>query len=182
MEKEVKIFRKWNVAWANPLFIWGLFAADLANQEPNFVLKHSYFVCLARRREAEDQPAPAKYQLMWAGMRTDAEILAMLDHIPDAEYRGEIVGNFHSKAPGADVLRFTVSVPFLELYSFTRRFLTQIFREQPELGEAKVFASPRSADSRRGTGLAQAWSRNFAEHVQTGNTSGHMEVPQDLQQ
>lgn len=40
MEKEAKLFMKWIDAWRSALEVWGTFAADLANQSPDFLLNH----------------------------------------------------------------------------------------------------------------------------------------------
>lgn len=46
MEQEVKIFSKWIDAWRNALEIWGTFAADLANQSPDFLSQHRWGLLL----------------------------------------------------------------------------------------------------------------------------------------
>ncbi|KAJ7682295.1 hypothetical protein DFH06DRAFT_1160769 [Mycena polygramma] len=183
IEKEVlKVFRKWSDAWRDPLLIWGIFAADLANQEPDFLSKHSYFVRLERRRHVGKQPAPAKYEVLSAGILTNTEILAEFERIPDPEYREQLIENFRLESR-PDTLRFTVFVPETGLCSLSRKFIAQIFDEEPELGPAKAFTNPLSAGSRLlSTALAQAWSRNFTEHVRNGNTSAHIEILRELEQ
>jgi hypothetical protein len=40
MEDELKLFMKWNDVWRTPLISWAAFAADLANQNPDYLLNH----------------------------------------------------------------------------------------------------------------------------------------------
>ncbi|KAF7352396.1 MYND-type domain-containing protein [Mycena venus] len=182
MEKAVKMFRKWVEEWGRPLMVWGMFAADLANREPNFLVNYSFFVRLEKRPQTAKQPGNAKYQVLWAGMRADAEILCEFElFINSADHRAQTISDFRQLIHRPDVLRLIVSVPSHELFAFSRKFITAIFREDPELGQA-AFSDPLSTNSRfLSTGLAQAWSTNFMEHVRDGNTSGYIAVLRDLQ-
>ncbi|KAJ6458652.1 hypothetical protein C8R47DRAFT_1162952 [Mycena vitilis] len=181
IEKEVlKVFKKWSDAWQDPLLIWGIFAANLANQEPDFLANHSYFVRLKRRHRAGKLPASAKYEVL-SGIFADTEIVAEFESIPalDLEYRKQLIESF-SLGSRPDTLRFIVFVPETELCNWSRKFIAQIFDEEPELGPAKAFTNPLSAGSRLlSTALAQA-SRDFADHVRNGDTSAHIELLREL--
>lgn len=99
-------------------------------------------------------------------MRPDADILQSFQTIPDAEYRDQVTNNFYFNQPRPDLLRFTVAVNARHLYGSAGNVLSEIFSD----GREKAFTNRLSADSRLlSAGLAEAWSRKFAEDVQAGD-------------
>lgn len=102
-------------------------------------------------------------------MCSDTEILADLQHIPDAEYRGQIIDNFHLLPPARNLMRFTVGISNHYIYANAGDYISRTFLD----GQAAAFTNPLSAESRLlSTALAEAWSQKFAEHVCTGNGAG----------
>ncbi|KAJ7693904.1 hypothetical protein B0H17DRAFT_482310 [Mycena rosella] len=176
MEDDLKVFKKWNDLWRDALLVWGTFAADLANKQPDSLSKHSYFIALARQPGTTKRSA---YQAVWAGIRSDAEVLADMQSIPDAGYRQQITDNFQGILPRADLLRITVAFPAQYFYSIIADLVSNIFPD----GQARSFTDRLSVDSRLlSTTLVDAWSRKFAEYVRTGNASGHTQILADMEQ
>ncbi|KAJ7771147.1 hypothetical protein DFH07DRAFT_805079 [Mycena maculata] len=178
MEDEVQDFMKWNDAWKGALDAWGTFAADLANQSPDFLLTHSFFLSLERRPNAT-RAAMKSYRVVSGRMRPDSEILDEFQSIPDAQYRAQIINGFRNLPPHADCVRFTVVLNSHYLYSHGGNLVGLTFPN----GQARAFTDPSSTESRvLSTGLATVWSRQFPEYVQRGKTSAHIEVLRDLTQ
>ncbi|KAJ7129268.1 hypothetical protein C8R44DRAFT_73592 [Mycena epipterygia] len=180
MKKELKAFLKWFDVWRAAIAVWAVFAADLANQLPDYLLDHSYFLYLERHPQAAKLPAAAKYQVYRGGMCSDADVLADLQHIPDAEYRGQIINNFHLLRPARKLIRFTVGISNHYIYANgSGDLISRIFPD----GQARAFTNPLSAESRLlSAALAKAWSQKFAEHVCTGDVSGHIQILEELKQ
>ncbi|KAJ7126464.1 hypothetical protein C8R43DRAFT_958199 [Mycena crocata] len=175
--KRLKVFSKWNDVWRDGILAWGAFSADLANQPPNFLLTHSFFLRIERRAQDTKRSVNAKYQVVSSGMRADAEVLADLQRIPDPEYRESNINGFQRLTPRRNLLRYIVeSWPY---FGTGGNFVEAAVGEE----EAKAFTNSQSAESRvLSAGLKQRWSDQFADRLNAGDTSGHIKVLQDLKQ
>lgn len=101
-------------------------------------------------------------------MRPDTEILEVFQSVPEPVYRAQLLKGFYNLPPQPNFLRFTVALNTHYFYITGGNFIRQIFSD----GLEKTFTNPLSADSRLlSTGLAEVWSRKFAEDVNTGNSA-----------
>ncbi|KAJ7126449.1 hypothetical protein C8R43DRAFT_707609 [Mycena crocata] len=155
IETELKVFLKWNDTWRDGLVCWGLFSADLANQSPNYLLTHSFFVRIERRLADNKR---AKYQAVWS------------------EYREQNVGAFRALTPGRNVLRYTVentAVGWPCIYSVAGNNVQAVVGEKG----ANDLMNSQSAESRvLSMGLKEAWKTKFGDHLRAGDTTGHLKV------
>ncbi|KAJ7126388.1 hypothetical protein C8R43DRAFT_705535 [Mycena crocata] len=177
MQDSLKVFLKWLDHWRNALLAWAAFSANLANQSPGYLLSHSYLLEIQRRPqdEAAKHSARSKFIAVLGGMRTDEEIQEEFRRNNDSTYRAQIIENFERIQPGPGTIRIVVIC--FPLYSNAGEQLGHIF---PDM-KAKAFVNPLSAESRLlSIALANAWAEKFADHVRTGNNTGHMEVLQKL--
>ncbi|KAJ6616291.1 hypothetical protein B0H10DRAFT_2038186 [Mycena sp. CBHHK59/15] len=179
LQDDVKTFMKWNDSWRDALLTWGAFAADLANRPPGYLLDHNFFICLEKQPDAAKNPARSKFQVIVAEMRSKEQMLGVFRHIPDMQYRAQIIEGFERLPPQQDVLRITVAVLSLHLYSHQGNLLDEILPD----GRAEVLGNPLSAESRQlSTALQNAYSDQFAEHIRRGDVDGHSQVLESLMQ
>jgi len=177
MEKTLKAYKKWIDLWRVPLLAWGVFSADLANQPPEYLLTHSFLVEIEKLRPREARHSDSKFKVILSGMRSDDQIRDGFRRIPDPEYRAQIDEGFSHFSPSPGLLRMLVVCYPGPLYSHAADFLRNIFPD----GKAASFTDPLSPESRLvSTALARAWAEQFAEHVRTGNDTGHEQVLENL--
>ncbi|KAJ7930134.1 hypothetical protein B0H13DRAFT_2310162 [Mycena leptocephala] len=176
IDEKLKVFLKWLDPWRDALIAWGAFSADLANQPPGYLLTHSYLVEVERvpGQEAPKQ-ARSKFLAILGGMRTDEQMRQEFDRLPDLEYRAQIIENFKRISPAPGKLRVTVvCYPF---YSHVGDHIRNVFPDR----KTAAFTNPASPESRLvSTALVHAWEERFAEHVRTGNVTGHKQVLENL--
>ncbi|KAJ7126432.1 hypothetical protein C8R43DRAFT_706866 [Mycena crocata] len=175
IKDELKVFLKWGDAWRDPLLVWASFAADLANQPADFLLTHSYLLVIENQPSSDNLPARCRYQVVSAGMRDDSEIIGILQTIPDAAYREQNIEGFHYYTPKRNLLRYTIKTR-THFYHTGANTIHNIFK-----GEEKAWIDSSRAESRvLSTRLRAAWSTKFPDHLCTGDTSGHINVLQNL--
>ncbi|KAJ6478442.1 hypothetical protein DFH09DRAFT_1176978 [Mycena vulgaris] len=177
MEENMKVFLKWLDHWTDALLAWGAISADLANQPPEYLLTHSYFleVEILPPPEAAKHSPRSKCIALLGGMRTDDGMREELDRIQDLEYRGQAIETFKSFPRRHDKLRIVIFC-----YPFCNHIADDLANIFPD-NKARLFSNPLSADSRLlSSALVRAWSELFPEHVRTGNVSGYVQVLQNL--
>ncbi|KAJ6572580.1 hypothetical protein B0H10DRAFT_2237490 [Mycena sp. CBHHK59/15] len=176
-EENLKLFMKWLDYWRNGLLAWAAFSADLANQPADYLLDHCYILEVVKQPQPAKHSVRSKFFAVLGGMRTEAQIQEEFARIRHAGYREQVCENFQRIAPQKDLLRVVVvAYPF---YSVAGEHLGNLFPN----GQARTFANPLSPSSRLlSTKLERAWREWFAEHVRTGNVTGHTQVLQTLTQ
>ncbi|KAJ7068740.1 hypothetical protein C8F01DRAFT_1247233 [Mycena amicta] len=175
----LKELAKWIQVWKDPLLVWGLFAANLANQMPDYLTDHCYYVIL-ERRPPKDSSTHSRFQATMGGMRADSEVLAELHTVQPPDYGQQLVQDFHRIPHQKNFLRFVVSLPACRVFSMAGDLVDNLI--------ALVGAQfARLTDALRGesrllcVALSAAWQEQFAEHLRTGNTTGHVTVFQSVQ-
>ncbi|KAJ7437809.1 hypothetical protein B0H11DRAFT_2106349 [Mycena galericulata] len=177
MEEKLKLFLKWLDLWRNALLAWASFSADLANQPPEYLLTHSYVLEIEQcpQIDTAKHSTRSKFLAVLGGMRTDEQMLAEFNRLTDVGYREQIIENFERIPRGSGTIR--MSVICFPLYSHGAEQIGHIFPG----GRAKTFSNPLSAESKLlSSALLRAWTERFAEHVRTGNVTGHTQVLENL--
>ncbi|KAJ7867640.1 hypothetical protein B0H13DRAFT_1897480 [Mycena leptocephala] len=72
--RDVDIFSRWLDHWSRPPFGWAAFAANLANQAPDYLAGHSFWLMAQERNGYDRHSSRAAFEVMDAGMISDAQI------------------------------------------------------------------------------------------------------------
>nr|GAT58458.1 predicted protein [Mycena chlorophos] len=155
----MKDFAKWMEKWQEPVLDWALFAANLANQTPDFLRDHCFYAVLERRQDVRAHaPSQSRFRVNAAGMRPDSEVLDELRLVELIDmgtgYGREVVDAFNNVPRSPSILRFCISLHACYLRVCKCGEPNQLGCESRLLGVA----------------LAAAWQQQFGEHVSAGNS------------
>ncbi|KAJ6466700.1 hypothetical protein C8R47DRAFT_1223893 [Mycena vitilis] len=176
-EERLKLFLKWLDQWRDAVSAWAVFAADLANQPPDYLMHNCYFAEIEKRPplEAAQHSVRSKFQLVRAGMRTDDQMRNEFERMPPT-YSRQVTDDFERVRRHPRALRVTILCGTFYSNPAVGELIESIFPE-----EVSKITDSLSAESRLvSTALAQAWRNKFANHIRNGNVTGHKQVLENL--
>ncbi|KAF7294316.1 hypothetical protein HMN09_01160600 [Mycena chlorophos] len=180
LDQQMKDFAKWMEKWQEPVLDWALFAANLANQTPDFLRDHCFYAVLERRQDVRAHaPSQSRFRVNAAGMRPDSEVLDELRLVELIDtgtgYGREVIDAFNNVPRSPSILRFCISLPACNVFANAANPISLVVSRLD--AEADRLTDRLRGESRLlGVALAAAWQQQFGEHVSAGNTTGHLSL------